>query len=247
MSFVRAREVILWAAASAALAGCGGVNRLNPDAPSAVDLSGAWVLDRAASDDPQRLLDKLRPKPDRRNRDGMQSDDDLDPYGSDRGQAGGQSGGNGPTGGGRGGGRRSQQAVNQPTYRNSEVYTHVPVMRMLMAHVARGEQLTVRQTPSLFSLDYGSTVRTFTPGAVSVVSAEWGVADQSSGWSGKEYVIHVKPQMGVAAVEKYGLSKDGKQLIEQLHLGGGDFPGVNLKRVYDRTDKPLPRAVPTND
>lgn len=244
MSIVRIREILLGALASGVLAGCGGVGRLNPDAPRAVDLSGTWLLDRAASDDPQKLLDKLRPKPDKYNR-GM-ADDGMDPYGPDTSQQG-QPGGGGTTGGGRGGGRRSQQAAMPPTYRNNEVYTHVPVMRMLMANVARGEQVTVRQTPNLFSLDYGTTVRTFTPGAVSVVSAEWGVADQSSGWKGKEYVIEVKPQTGVAAIERYGLSDDGKHLVEQLHLGGGNFPSVDLRRVYDHTDKPLPRGLPTND
>jgi hypothetical protein len=79
------------------------------------------------------------------------------------------------------------------------------------------------------------------------VSAAWGVADQSSGWKGKEFVIQVKPQTGVASVEKYSLADDGKRLIEELHLGGGDFPSVKLKRVYDHTDRPLPRALPTNE
>jgi hypothetical protein len=91
-------------------------------------------------------------------------------------------------------------------------------------------------------------VRSFTPGAKSVVGADWGVADQSSGWKGKDYVIEVKPQTGVADIEKYSLSEDGKHLIEQLRLGGGEFPVVQLKRVYDHTDKPLPRAAfPFND
>jgi hypothetical protein len=48
-------------------------------------------------------------------------------------------------------------------------------------------------------------------------------------------------------METFSLSDDGKHLIEELRLGGGDFPAVKLKRVYDRADHPLPRAVPTTD
>jgi hypothetical protein len=130
---------------------------------------------------------------------------------------------------------------------NNDAYTHTTVIKTLQADLARAQNLTIRQAPDRFSLDYGSSVRTFTPGAVSVVSAAWGVADQSSGWKGKEFVIQVKPQTGVASIEKFSLADDGKRLIEELHLGGGDFPAVKLKRVYDHTDKPLPRAMPTNE
>jgi len=35
--------------------------------------------------------------------------------------------------------------------------------------------------------------------------------------------------------------------VEELRLGGGEFPGVKLKRVYNRADHPVPRDVPTND
>jgi hypothetical protein len=118
---------------------------------------------------------------------------------------------------------------------------------MLQADLARAESLTIRQAPEAFTLDYGSAVRSFTPGAVSVVSAAWGVADQSSGWKGKEFIIHVKPQTGVASVESFSLSDDGKHLVEELELGGGDFPRVKLKRLYNRADHPQQRDVPTND
>jgi len=59
--------------------------------------------------------------------------------------------------------------------------------------------------------------------------------------------FQVKPQMGVASYEKFSLSEDGKRLTEELSLGGGEFPSVKLKRVYDHTDRPLPRAVPNNE
>jgi hypothetical protein len=118
---------------------------------------------------------------------------------------------------------------------------------MLQADLARAGAIAIRQQPDQFTIDYGSGVRSFTPGAVSVVSASWGVADQSSGWKGKDFVIQVKPQTGVASYERYSLSEDGRRLSEELQLGGGEFPSVKLKRVYERTDKPLSRAVPNNE
>jgi hypothetical protein len=248
MPMVRARQITLAAITCVTLAGCGSVTRLDPTPAKSTDLSGTWLLDRAASDDPKPLLDKLRPKPVSRRWDAPPDDgtgmgDDSGPSGGGQ-QGGGQSGG----GGGRrrgGGGGQSQPDM---AYRNNnDAYTHTMVIKTLQADLARADNLAIRQSPEKFSLDYGSTVRSFTPGSVSVVSAAWGVADQSSGWKGKDFVIHVKPQMGVASVEKYTLSEDGKHLLEELTLGGGEFPSVKLKRVYDHTDKPVARDVFTND
>jgi hypothetical protein len=243
-------KIILTVMACLALSSCGSVSRFDPDPSKAVDLSGNWVLDRAASDDLKPVFDKLRPRPAGRRGEGPPDDgtgDDTGPGGGGQ-QGGGQSGG-GPPGGGRrsrrGGGGQSQPEL---AYRNNnDAYTHATVIRMLQADVARADNLTIRQSPERFSLDYGSTVRSFTPGSVSVVSASWGVADQSAGWKGKDFVIHVKPQTGVASMEKFSLSEDGKRLTEELNLGGGDFPSVKLKRVYDHTDSLPSRAVPMSD
>ena len=243
MLIVRAREITLAVMACGLLAGC-GIARLEPSPSKSVDLSGSWILDRSASDDPTPLLDKLRPKPVKQRWD-MPPDDGT---GDDTGPPGG-----GQQGGGqRGGGGRSRRGGGQSqpdlAYRNNnDAYTHTTVIKMLQADLARAGALTIRQSPERFSLDYGGTVRNFTPGAVSVVSASWGVADQSSGWKGRDFIIHVKPQMGVASVEKFSLAEDGKRLTEELSLGGGDFPSVKLKRVYDHADGPLPRAVPNNE
>jgi len=243
MSIVRAREIALAVVASVALAGCGSVGRFDPNPAHTVDLSGSWTLDRALSDDPKGVLEKLRPKPVKRG--DTPPDDGL---GDDSGPpAGGGQQGGGQRGGGRSR-RGGSQGQPQMAYRNNnDAYTHSTVIRMLQADLARAQSLTIRQAPDQFTLDYGSAVRTFTPGAVSVVSAAWGVADQSSGWKGREFVIQVKPQMGVATVESFSLADDGKHLVEELHMGGGDFPAVKLKRVYARADHPVPRDAPTND
>jgi hypothetical protein len=242
MLMVRARGILPALVAAAVLAGC-GITRLDENPSKTVDMSGSWILDRAASDDPKPLLDKLRPKPVKRGW-GASPDDLLD---DDVGppEGGQQGGGQGGGGRGRRGGGQGQPPI---VYRNNnEAYTHTTVIRMLQADLARAGFLTIKQSADRFALDYGSAVRSFTPGSVSVVSAAWGVADQSSGWKGKDFVIQVKPQTGVASYERYSLSEDGQRLTEELRLGGGDFPSVKLKRVYGRTDKPVPRSVPNMD
>ena len=127
-----------------------------------------------------------------------------------------------------------------------------PLLRSPMAHViltsvARGDFLTVRQSPGEMVFDYATSTRSFTPGAHSVVSAEGGVGDQTSGWKGREYVIEIKAQLGPDVTERYGLSADGRQLVDTLHVGAGELPAVNLRRVYNLTNETAPQQLPSND
>jgi hypothetical protein len=121
-----------------------------------------------------------------------------------------------------------------------------PMAHIIMTSVARGDLLTIRQTSGELVLDYGTSQRSFTPGGRSVVSAEGGVADQTSGWKGREYLIQIKAQLGPSVTERYGLAADGRQLVEKLHIGDGELPAVNLTRVYTPTDS-APRQPPSND
>src|SRR6266566_7608933 len=147
MSIVRAREIAL-AAALVALAGCGSVGRFEPNPSHTVDLSGSWSLDRAASDDPKPLIEKLRPKPVNHRWDTSPDDGSGDDSGPPEG--GGQRGGGGQEGGrSRRGGSQGQP---QMAYRNNnDAYTHSTVMRMLMADLARADNLTIRQAPEQFT------------------------------------------------------------------------------------------------
>src|SRR5882757_7219362 len=106
MSMVRAREITLAVVASVALAGCGSVGRYDPAPAHTVDLSGSWTLDRAASEDPKPVIEKLRPKPVKQRWDTPPDDDGT---GDETGPPeGGQQGG-----GGRGGGGRSRRGGSQ--------------------------------------------------------------------------------------------------------------------------------------
>jgi hypothetical protein len=246
MSIPRAREISLATLVAVSLAGCASVGRFDPEPAHTVDLSGSWILDRTASEDPKAAIEKLQPKPAKHRWDTPDDDGTGDDTGPPE-QGGQQGGGRGGQGGrGRRGGGGSQGQPQAAYRNNNDAYTHSTVLKRLQADLAR-ESLTIRQSPDRFTLDYGSVVRNFTPGAVSVVSAAWGVADQSSGWKGREFIIQVKPQTGVASVESFSLTPDGNHLVEELRLGGGEFPAVKLKRVYDRADHPVPRDVPMSD
>ena len=237
MSRVRATGVLLCAAATL-LPGCAG-SRLAQDAPPGVNLAGAWKLDHHASDDPQKILDHMRAEalkilgrpqqpvlamPTHPGRPGhtttTQNPDST------------------------GDALLAQPATLGPHF---DPLKHSPMAHIITETVARGDFLTVRQGPGEFVLDYGGSRRTFTPGGHSVVSAEGGVGDQTSGWKGREYVIEVKGQQGPAVTEEYGLSPDGKRLVAKLHIGSGELPAVSLTRIYSPTDESAPHQLPTSD
>jgi hypothetical protein len=224
----------------APLAGCGG-HLAEAPAPGA-SLAGAWKLNPTASDDPQKVIERMRAQALQR----MAHHEQTAPLQ----QA--------PTrhGGGHGAGSAGSAADSQDGAQQQEVsdpgrhldpLRNSQMMHVLAAALARGDFLAVRISAGQVVFDYGTSVRSFTPGARSVVSAEGGVADQTSGWSGRDYVIHLKAQMGPDVAENYSVSADGKHLIETLKIGPAELPVVNLTRVYDATSDAAPRNLPNND
>jgi hypothetical protein len=221
----------------ASLAGCGG-HLAEAPTPGA-SLAGAWKLNPTTSDDPQKVIDRMRAQAAQRLARHEQS---APPPQAATRHHGGAGGAGSPT-------DTQDSAQQEPVdpghhldpLRNSQM------MRVLAAALARGDFLTVRISAGEVVFDYGTSVRSFTPGGHSVVSAEGGVADQTSGWSGRDYVIHLKAQMGPDVAENYSMSADGKHLIETLRIGPAELPVVNLTRVYDPTSETAPRNLPTND
>ena len=236
----------LLACAAAALAGCAAGPKA--EAPAGVTLAGLWKLDRAASDDPQQLIARMRAQALKIM--GARAGPGIDE--AVRGAPGGRGRGGA---GGAGGAQPSDANPLTPDEpapgghgaRRPDPLQYSPMMHVLSEALARGDFLTLRQSSDELVFDYGTTARSFTPGAHSVVSAQMGVADQVSGWEGREYVINIRAQLGPNIVDRYGLSPDGRRLIEKLRIGPAELPAVTLTRVYERTTETAPRAPPTSD
>jgi hypothetical protein len=234
----RARRLISLAACSAAgLALCGGAgSRLSAEPAAGVSLAGPWKLDHAASDDPQKLLAQMRaeaikiisrhqaamaaaPPP---MRGGRPDPDSLPPD-------------------------EDPLFAPGPDGRRPDPLKRSPMAQIIMETSARGDFLTVRQSPDELMLDYGTSRRSFTPGAHSVVSTQTGVGDQVSGWKSGEYVIEIKGQLGPNVTETYGLSADKHELIDKLHISSGELPAVSLTRIYRPTTEIAPQQLPSTD
>jgi hypothetical protein len=226
---------LLCAAAVTALTGCATGKS---EAPAGVNLAGNWKLDPTASDDPQKVLAQMRAEAYKIINRGPQPTPPPLPHNGMRPPNSAQ-----------------DQTVNEdPLYsptgpggQRPDPLRRSPMAHIILATLERGDFLTVRQGPGEFVLDYGSSQRSFTPGGHSVVSAEGGVGDQTSGWKDHEYVIEVKAQLGPTVTETLGLSPDGKHLVDQLHISSGELPAVSLKRVYGPTTEVAPRQAPTTD
>jgi hypothetical protein len=245
MPIVRASKVLVrFAAALAAAAlvsGCVG-GHLSSETPPGAGLQGVWKLNRSDSDDPGKIIDTLRAEAQKKIRRAM--------------NAAGQEPMTGERDGSRRRGRGGVDSGEQQAQAEDFALQHgpgtdplrtSPTMHALRDILQRGDYLTIRESPEEVSFDYGTTVRSYTPGVHSVVSSENGVADQTSGWSGKQYVIHIRPQIGPAIVEEYALSPDGRHLIVKSHIGPFELSKVNLTRVYDQTGAVVPNSGPSNE
>jgi len=229
---------------AAALCGCGGA-RLIPDTPPGVDLSGNWKLDRQASQNPQAMIDQIQAAQMKRMRRAgppMGPLDPLDPADVDEPERGASTGGPTQTSGRHAGAPPGAGANTGPVRR----FMRRPSYEIALGPQLHVDGLTIEQSPTRLVFSRGEWRRTFTPGGQSVVGVADGVADQRSGWSGRDYVIELKPQVGPRVIERYGLSADSRQLVEHFTLTDEGLPKLEFTRVYVRGTPP-PRALPTSN
>jgi|GEM_PF-723777 len=227
----RSHLVILGLAVS--LAGCAGMGRLSDQPPPDVNLTGTWKLDPQRSTDAGKALQALVKA-------------------GQRGRArshGEHGGGDGPSG--RQGGATGQSGLegtgSDDALLAGPAIAFPPDISLQKSLLASGEWLKIEQRPDEIVISNAETSRSFVPGERSVVSVPGGVADQRSGWKGREYWIEIKPQVGPSAIEKLKLSPDGKQLIETIDVGSeGRIPRLEVTRVYVPT-REAPSALPSED
>ena len=215
----------------ACLLACTGAGSLSPDAPSHVDLSGTWKLDRALSDNPEALYAKIQQQRAAR-------------YAELVGDSAHSQSGPGGAAGVISGDPNSQQS---PEMQAAVASSHLnPYDMGVFGTIPRGDVLSIRQSAGDMYISDGTNNRSFTPGRKSVVSVPEGVADQHSGWKSRAYVIDVKANAGPETIERYRLSDDGQHLLAEIDSHGGNMPTMKIKRVYDRLGD-RDTVAPTND
>jgi hypothetical protein len=222
------QRLLVCALLCACVGACAGAGRLGATAPAGVNLAGSWKLDHGASDDPEKIYDKIR-----RQRAARYEEEVPAPQ-RQRGQGAG--------------GADANSALSVEAQTAAIIATsHLDPFDMgVFGTIPRADVITIRQSADEIHISDGITNRSFTAGARSVVSVPEGVADQHSGWKGHAYVIDVKAQAGPETVERYQLSDDGQHLIADIRSTGGNMPSIKIKRVYDRVNG-APNVAPTND
>jgi hypothetical protein len=240
----RAAFCHLFLLAVTVLPGCVG-SRLASEEPPGARLQGVWKLNRATSEDPQKIVQDLREQALKKIRRAMNARPPGDDGDFGQGPSQGQRQGR------RGSGNSAYEVQDEPRPQlpgpGMDPLRNSPTMHALRDVMQRSDYLIIQQSPDQVSFDYGVTKRSYTPGAHSVVSSENGVADQKTGWNGKQYVVHIRPQLGPAFTEEYELSPNGRQLIVKTHIGPFELSKVNLTRVYDATDAVVPSSRPSNE
>jgi hypothetical protein len=223
-----------------ALCACsGGAGELRPDTPAGVNLAGTWKLNRQASDDPQAMLEAMRQKALRGRRDYLpptgEEMPEIDEHGNPR-----------PIRMPRGDAGAERGASDHASSERRNRFVPGSSYKRALGSVLTADSLKIEQSATRFVLTRGEDRRSFTPGGDSVVSVADGVADQHSGWAGKDYVIEVKPQVGPRIIERYSLSADGHQLVEKFELSEQGVPKLEFTRVYE-PGALSPRPLPTSN
>lgn len=237
MNPAAAQRLLACALLCAGLCGCAGAGNLGADAPSGVNLAGSWKLDRALSDDPEKIYAKIQRQ--RAARLAEQMGTPPAPSTSP-----GPAGGANPdaTGG----------DLNNPLTPEGQAaliigQSHLDPFDMgVFGNIPRGDVIRIKQTADEVSISDGLTDRSFTPGEKSVVSVPEGVADQHSGWKSHDFVIDARAEAGPRTIERYHLSSDGQHLLADIQSNGGNLPSMKIKRVYDRLSA-APDITPSTD
>ncbi len=208
------------------LAGCAGL-RTSDQPPPGFSLAGTWKLNPQLSTDTRAALQHIVPAQ-RRKPPPPEDESSADQSSSDTSDEPAVA-------------RRYQAQLMQG---RNELPIDISLQRSLLSG---GDYLRIQQRPDAFVVWNGDTTDSYVPGEKSVVSVPSGVADQKSGWKGKEYWIEIRPQVGPSVTEKFRLSDDGKRLIETINVDGeGRVRKLEVTRVYDPTNE-VPAIVPGGD
>jgi hypothetical protein len=214
----------------AGLVGCTSSPSVHELPPPNYSIAGVWELNPALSTDADKTLASLQPKPrgDRKTGKGPPSSapapevindptTDLPPIDISNG--------------GRGQGFSGYDA-------DRERNLYRPPIDFQTNALLGGQWLKIGQTDTEVRIGNAASSRSFTPGEKSVVSVTSGVADQVAGWSGRDFVVFVAPQIGPRVKETYSLSADGRQLVVKIEVSSeGRNLAMKVIRTYDHSTR----------
>jgi hypothetical protein len=190
-----------------------------------IDLSGHWVLNASASDDPERMLakrmeeERKRHEQWRRREESMRAPGEPEPINidpeSDR-----------PSPGAATTGQR------RPAKRPWQLRRDENLRRML----AISDTLDIEQQGKRLQLVSKVDSRTFEAGSHSQVSMPEGeLADSDAGWDGEWFVIERKVRGGPRAIEKLRLvPKTGQLEYYMAWSGDTELSGMKVRRFFER-------------
>jgi len=205
--------IALWTIVS--LVGC--ASRKLAELPSkSVDLTGEWQLNKAQSDDVQKLLqaqfktmsereDRMPREmgPMRRPLEGMTRRTGEDELSEEQRDPGG---------------------IRKIRKQREERFTS-------MVQAPERMQITVNGTR--FIVKHEESRDEYRAGERSVVSFGRGVADRTAGWRGSVFIVATRGVEGGSKEERYSLDPQGRLLLV-TKLSGDRMPAVEIKRLYDR-------------
>jgi hypothetical protein len=197
--------------------------------PAGVDFSGSWKLNKADSDDPQRLLQN-------------QSEP-----GHAKASSGGSTGG-GPGGGSPGGGRGGKRGGRSGGGTGEAGAQAPPTSATLQALGSSlhwpGKDLQIKQVGGTVEITSENMTRIYRPSTVNRhnhTSADSEGAQRRDGppplcgWSAKTLVVLVgdSEDVRLRVEQHYGISEDGQRLVEVVGVKG-HMDGFTMSRVWDR-------------
>ena len=197
-----------------------------------VNLEGHWILNEAASDDPEKMLrerlererERFRREMERWQRSRGPNDRALPPIGEEGVEVPAAT-------------RAARARVMRWREREMQLYR-----RML----AISPTLQIHQDGRRVEITSSVESRTFDAGASSQVSMPEGqLADRRVGWDGDSFVIARKVRNGPSVIEHFRLLKKTDQLEYRMAWRGDtELAGMEVRRIYDRNSAPPPVRNP---
>lgn len=200
------------------LASCSSTPRLSETPTDDVDLSGRWVLDRDASDNPEEMIQTAMAIAQiERSASGPGS---VSKGGGAMRSSGGSNGGRRGGGGQRGasrGGETGGRAMADPG-----------------GMVPNPNWIDIEQSVQLIEVNYGDQRFGRYPLNTPITEVSFaGRTETESGWSGTEFWTVTESERGITLIERYVLAPDGQELLLETQLDAKAFEDpVTIRRVF---------------